>query len=458
MSIRKQMAVTIGSVAAALLILGGVTIYLSLRQVLTAHFDVGLLAKADALVTASEIDDDELELDSEILSFAGFGTKAPGDYFEIRAADGKVLAKSPSLGAGSLDRRWGAGMAGKITLPDGRDGRAVWVSFTPSDAETPEFRNLQIIVASDVGVLRDTLQTIATVLWVSGLAAMVISLVVLQVVLGSGLRPLVRLAREVQDIDLEGSQRRVATAHLPAELVPVVGKLNALLERVEATFARERRFTSHAAHELRTPLAELKLMTELGLRWPDEMTAEHVQGMLDVISELEALLDALALLSKADAKSGIRRETVEVPRTVEACLQRFQTTIEERQLSVETRLETGVISTDPVFWSAVLTNLVGNAVQYAPEGTTVRIQASASVLKVANEAPHLSADDLPQLFERFWRKSSDPRRGKHSGLGLSIVQACAEALGGSCQVSLSGGELVVEVRLPAPNRDGEGGG
>lgn len=454
------MAVTIGSVATALLILGGAAIYLSLRQVLTAHFDTGLLAKADALVAASEVDDGELELDSEILAFAGFGTKAPGDYFEIRAADGKVLARSPSLGASSLDREGrggGARIAGNIMLPGGHDGRAVWISFTPSDAETLEFRNLQIIVASDAGVLRDTLQTIATVLWVSGLAALVISLVVLQVVLGTGLRPLVRLAREVQDIDLEGSQRRVGTAHLPAELAPVAGKLNELLERVEATFARERRFTSHAAHELRTPLAELKLMTELGLRWPDEMTAGHVQGMLDVISELEALLDALALLSKADAKSGIHRETVDVPRTVEACLQRFQTTIAGRQLAVETRMETGVISTDPVFWSAVLTNLVGNAVQYAPEGTTVRIEASASGLKVANEAPHLSSNDLPQLFERFWRKSSGPLRGKHSGLGLSIVQACAEALGGSCEVSLDGGMLMVEVRLPSPNRDCEGG-
>ena len=151
------MALTIGSVAAALLILGGAGIYFSLRQVLTAHFDTGLLAKADALAAASEVDDGELELDAEILTFAGFGTKAPGVYFEIRTADGRVLAKSPSLGADALDGGTGAtasGAAGNIALPDGREGRAAWMKFTPKDAGTPEFRNLQIIVASDVAVLR----------------------------------------------------------------------------------------------------------------------------------------------------------------------------------------------------------------------------------------------------------------------------------------------------------------
>jgi signal transduction histidine kinase len=442
------MALTIGSVAAALLILGGAGIYLSLRQVLTAHFDTGLFAKADALISASEVDDGEFELDAEILSFAGFGTKAPGVYFEIRSEDGRVLARSASLGAGDLDQGSVVGSAVDIVLPDDHEGRAVSATFTPKDAETPEFQNLRIIVASDVRVLRDTLRSIATVLLVSGLAGWVISLVALQIVLALGLRPLVRLAREVQDIDLEGSRRRVATTHLPAELAPVAGKLNALLERVEATFARERRFTSHASHELRTPLAELKTMTELGLRWPDEMTPEHVQGMLDVISELEALLDALAVLAKADAKSGVQREPVDMARTLEACLQRFQATISSRQLTVETAAGGGVVSTDPAFWNAILMNVVGNAVQYAPERSSVMVEASAAGLKVANDAPLLSPEDIPQLQERFWRKAQGALQEKHYGLGLSIVQACAEALGGSCRISLDGKKLTVEVRLP----------
>src|SRR5690606_30406849 len=114
-------------------------------------------------------------------------------------------------------------------------------------------------------------------------------------VVGTGLRPLGRLTREVHEIDLDGARRRVTTSDLPAELAPVAGKLNELLERVESTFERERRFTSHAAHELRTPLAELKVMAELGLRWPDEMTPRHVEDMLEVVGELEALIDALAV-------------------------------------------------------------------------------------------------------------------------------------------------------------------
>src|SRR5690606_30267603 len=101
------------------------------------------------------------------------------------------------------------------------------------------------------------------------------------------------------------------TGRLPAELVPVATGLNEWLGRLEASFDRERRFSSHAAHELRTPLAELKSMAELGAMFPEEATPERSAEMLAVANELEALLEKLALLARADAgRQPVSPETV----------------------------------------------------------------------------------------------------------------------------------------------------
>ena len=116
--------------------------------------------------------------------------------------------------------------------------------------------------------------------------------------------------------------------------------------------------------------------------------------------------------------------------------------------SPKTRFSPGSITTDPVLWRAIIANLLGNAVTYAPGGSTLRISASPRVFAVENEAPDLDPGDLDRLFERFWRKSSSRTEKGHSGLGLSVVRAAVTFLGGECSASLDGAWLRVEVRWP----------
>ena len=210
----------------------------------------------------------------------------------------------------------------------------------------------------------------------------------------------------------------------------------------------ETRFTSDAAHELRTPLAELRAMTELGAKWPDEFTAEHGREMLEVLAELESLLETLSLLAKADSEASPHLEAVELEVGVRESLARFGDDIAERGLQIELDLSPGSITTDPVLWRAIIANLLGNAVTYAPGGSTLRISASSRVFAVENEAPDLDPGDLDRLFERFWRKSSSRTEKGHSGLGLSVVRAAVTFLGGECSASLDGSWLRVEVRWP----------
>lgn len=448
-SIRRQMALTVSAVAGVVVIAGGVSLFFALRFALRTQFDDTLRTKADALVIASVVEDGELEIDLDVQAFAGFGESSPGDYFEIHAADGTVLARSPSLGTASLpaiesppDQTEGVT---NCALPEGVDGRAYWRRFTPADDEENRFAGLRIIVASDRGRLKRTLQPIATTIAMVGAGGIVVILSLLGLVVRRGLRPLDRLGADVQRIDVERLSGRLALDDLPVELRGMAGKLNELLERLEATFARERRFTSHAAHELRTPLAELKAMTELGAAWPEEFTAGHVSEMLEVISELEALLEKLSLLARAETGGPGSIERIDLEESIHECLSRQKVEIASRNLDVDCRIEPGEFHSDPVLWRAIVHNLVDNAVAYAPAGSTIGISASPRSLSVSNDAPGLAEDDLGKLFERFWRKDGPRSGGKHSGLGLSIVRSSAEFLGGRCDAVLESGRLSVVV-------------
>jgi two-component system sensor histidine kinase QseC len=115
-SIRRQLTVTLCLAAALLLPLGGLCVYLLVKQVLLSQFDATLAAKAQALIAAAEVDDKEFEFDLDVQRFAGFGSFYDGDFFEVRRSDGEVVARSPSL-AGPRRVAWRDRVAGRVGRP-----------------------------------------------------------------------------------------------------------------------------------------------------------------------------------------------------------------------------------------------------------------------------------------------------------------------------------------------------
>lgn len=444
-SIRRQLTTALCVAAALLLPAGGVAVYWTASNLLTAQFDTTLAAKAQALVTAAEIDDDEFEIDFDVQAFAGFGQQSSEDYYQVRFANGESLQRSPSLKLTDLPAVPAAQLGrgrhfAEVTLPDGRPGRALWQTFVPADDDKQAYGTLTLAVASESVSLNHTLGTLATVLLVTGAVGLLATLLLLRLMLSHGLRPLETLAQRVQGLRVERPDQQIETGRLPAELQTVAVKINDLLARVQASLARERRFSSHAAHEMRTPLAELKAMTELMVRWPEESTPEQWKEMLAIVDEMEALLGKLSLLSRADAGGqSVIHEPVDLQQTVDASVERFLPAAEARGIRIEPSVHTGsqAFETDPVLWQTVLNNLVGNAVSHAPTGARVHVEAAPGYLAVTNPAPELAQEDVGFLFDRFWRKNTGRQNGEHSGLGLSIVAACSSLMGASCAASLS---------------------
>lgn len=446
-SIRWRLTILLCLAIGALFIATGVGVFVAMKELLRSQFDETLTAKARALITASEIDGGDFEIDLTVQDFAGFG-KDGDDYFEIRRMSGKLFKSSPSLKADEFDSP-GIGYSDKAPIDDephikngklgsGALARFYVQRFYPKDDKKKRYQDLYLIVASPTTSMHLQLALLATVLGIAGSAALLLMVPVIRLGLGRGLKPLNKLAADLGHIHPEKLHERLDVQKLPAELVPVAERLNEWLGRLEASFDRERRFSSHAAHELRTPLAELKSMAELGAAWPEEATPEHCAEMVTVAGELEALLEKLSLLARADAgRQPVQREPIDLAATVAAAISRVESKAEQRRLRLDSRVSAGSFTCDPVLWGTILQNLLGNAVAHAPEGSEVVIEASPDRLAVSNPAPGLNEEDLERLFERFWRKDDSHSGYGHSGLGLSIVKACVALLGGECHATLS---------------------
>lgn len=442
-SLRSQLTLVLGFSICALLVAGGLGIFFVTRGVLQDQFDDTLVAKATALITATEIDDEEFEIDLTVQDFAGFGSGGD-DYFEIRRSDGSVMVESPSLKppGGNLmpDFATPPGLEARLVsgnLADGRPARFFIQHFVPKDDDKREYQDLRLIAASPTRELLYSLWVLGSV--IVGVGALVLALMVpvLRTILARGLRPLESLGRQVQAIPVSRLDQRLDLTGQPEELVPLGASLNAWLGRMEASFERERRFSSHAAHELRTPLAEIKMMAELGATWPDQATPERCGEIIKVADELEALLEKLSLLARADAGSQpVELTAVDLSATIASTVDRFSSAAVAKNLTIDSRVEPGPFRSDAVLWSTILQNLIGNAISHAPTGSTINLSASPSRLVLSNPAPDLDGRDLDKLFERFWRKDPSHRGEAHSGLGLSIVKACVGLLGGTVRPAL----------------------
>jgi two-component system sensor histidine kinase QseC len=254
---------------------------------------------------------------------------------------------------------------------------------------------------------------------------------------------------------------RFATDALPAELTPISSRLNDLLTRLEQSFERERRFSADLAHELRTPIAELRALAELALKWPETRDGETDRDVLAAACQMEGIVTRLlALLRSERGQLAAVRERVELSPMIENVWKPFLQKAAEKKLHFSFGASNGAeVQTDPVLLRSILTNLVDNAVEYTPAGGTVRIESKVEhgdfTVTVGNTVEQFTPDDLSRLFDRFWRKDAARSSSDHSGLGLSLARAFASAMGGDLTAALEDSRLVFRFRSTGERQPAE---
>lgn len=259
------------------------------------------------------------------------------------------------------------------------------------------------------------------------------------------LRPLSGLAQAMEKIGPDTPSVRLKDTHI-RELAPLTTRFNEVLSRMEEGLLRERQFASGVAHELRTPLAELRTAVEVEMRYPSGRDVHELLADIGEIGmKMERIVAALLLLTRIEARiEALELQRVDVSALSHALLLRNRQRVQDRDLELQTQIEPGVAwMADPTLLDVALGNLLGNAVAYAPSGSTVVLRCSAHSWSVGNAAPELGEDDLARMQQPFWRKGKDA--GVHAGLGLALAASAARAQSMRLTLALHDGFLQASV-------------
>jgi two-component system sensor histidine kinase MprB len=271
----------------------------------------------------------------------------------------------------------------------------------------------------------------------------------------AGLRPVDKLTEAVEHV----ARTEDLTIRIPVEddSEDEVARLSRSFNSMTASLASSRdlqqQLIADAGHELRTPLTSLRTNIELltrseetGRPIPPADRKALLASVKAQMTELAALIGDLQELSRSEGQRGERVQVVPLLDTVEAALRRAR--LRGPELTITADLKPWYVRAEPSALERAVVNILDNAVKFSPEGGTVEVRLADGELTVRDHGPGIPADELPHVFDRFWRSPS-ARALPGSGLGLSIVARTVQQAGGQVVLAhAEGGGTVATVRLP----------
>lgn len=252
-----------------------------------------------------------------------------------------------------------------------------------------------------------------------------------------GFLPLLRISRQItarQPSYLEP----IDASQAPEEIRGMVKALNGLFGRLADTLEKERRFTANAAHELRTPLAAIKVHAQnLASDTVEERSQRGARSIINGVDRMTRVVEQLLTLSRLESGEGMNRQAVDLTRLGRELQRDMQPLVDGRGLQFSQQIPDAlsVLSYENGLY-VLLRNLLDNAVRYTPEGGEVRLrmwpETNRLHIEIADSGPGIPAAERERVFERFVRLAGQRTSG--SGLGLSIVKELAERLGGDIRL------------------------
>jgi two-component system sensor histidine kinase QseC len=406
------------------------------------QFDAGLEATAHLLAASIEQDANDVELGLE---------PEPQDiqratYYQIWRTRDIVVAKSPLLNAESLGRLPDEANSPTFMNSGGGDGkplRAIGLRFLPRAAENDkrlpqkaDLQTLTLTVARDAAELHGQLRFLRRLLLTATAAVTALSLLIAAVAVRHSLLPLNAIAWQIGAIRADDLTARVAAMRIPTEIVPIKERWNDLLQRLQASFQRERRFTADVAHELRTPLAGIRSTIEVMLlrARKSQKYQTVLSDCLVIVQNMQAMVNNLLMLARLDTRQIVlRQDRVPLADLVETCWRPFCERAQHPHITfASTILDDQMCRCDPDSLSMVVSNLLANASEYTNDAGQIRAAAHPAEgqveLTISNTGCSLSQEQIPQVFDCFWRSDlSRTDAGVHCGLGLALAQRLVTA-------------------------------
>ena len=480
-SIRRQLTLQILAGALVMLFVAGLVFFAVIHQRVVGDFDRMLEAEAEVLARNAERKGRILVWDVPDTYEEGSRQNGNPAYCQLFLEDGTVVGLSQTLGTDDLPRLEGRQQAVRDgRLPNGRRGRILQKTFRPASddadpqtgAEDPREQTFPIPTTVNLADLHLVLvvarsrEGLDRLLGSLGIAGAVVALglagglaLLVRRAITRGLRPIDEMNAQIAAIAPEALATRLQVARPPVELAAIETAVNRLLDRVQGAFEKERRFSSDLAHELRTPIAELRTACEVGGQWPDdvEATREFFQDTGMIALQLEKIVATMLALSRCEnGTAPVQLRRICLQALVRECWRQSAPAAEAKRLRFDDRLAPDLaVECDEDKLGIIVRNLVENAVAHSPPDTVVECSGAATPggteLRLVNTANDLERADLARVFDRFWRKDAARGDRNHAGLGLSIARGLCELLGIRLSVDLREGRLFEACLVfPAP--------
>lgn len=275
----------------------------------------------------------------------------------------------------------------------------------------------------------------------------------------AGLKPLRQIAATTERITSVNLAERIRIDGLPSEVSTLAQRFNNMLERLEDSFERLSRFSADIAHELRTPVNNLRVGMEVALgrgRSVDEYR-ETLGSCLEECSRLSRIIDSMLFIARSeDPRTQIKREPVDVSRELQRMRDYFELPASEAGVELSISCASNVHGDlDRLLFQRAIGNLVGNAIRYTPRGGRVAVSAARDNgdirVEVSDTGCGIAPEDLPHIFDRFYR--ADPARTTapgNAGLGLAIVKSIVALHGGTITARSQPGQgTSMSIRMPS---------
>ena len=431
-SIRVRLTLWYSAVLAVGMVVLNLLTWFALHEALMSNYESGLDDRLEAFALFVQQESSGHDREDLLEEAREYSTGLPeGDSLRVLSPDGTVLFERGTTTAESLQRS-------RLFQIRGHEVRLELSAPLHDYYET-------------LGVLRSVM---------IGVSPVVLALAVL----GGGwlarrsLLPVDELTREARAIDEKDLQTRLSVPSTGDELQRLAETLNDLLSRIENSVRSVIRFTGDAAHELRTPVAVIRASTEVALR--QERSAEAYRETLEAIQRetlhVTNLLEQLLMLARGDAGAlQLEFDALPIGSLLRLSLESAAPLAESKEIPLESALpgQDSLVWADETATRRLLLILIENAVKYTPAGGRVKVRLEVGVdecrIEVEDTGPGISAEALPQVFDRFYRAAPDRDRLDGAGLGLAIARTIAQAHGGRLEAqSHNGSGTVFRLTLP----------
>ena len=387
---------------------------------------------------------------------------SPGVYVQILNTNGEIVRRSDNLGDAQLP-------IDPATLEANLSGRAVYATVTVEGAPVRLYSaplvlgNRRIIgivqVARSLATIEATLRRLRLILVLGVVGMLFLSSLGSALLVREGLRPIDEITQMARHISrAEDLSQRLDYQGPMDEVGRLAATFNEMLERLDRMFRAQRRFVADASHALRTPLTAIRGNADLLLQHDvdEEARRASLQAIRREVERTARLVSDLLFLAQADAGQTLDKQPVEMATLLLEVYQQARLMADGVTLTLGHE-DQGLVAGDPDRLKEVLLNLVDNALKYTPRGGKVTLSLYYNEpwvqVCVSDTGPGIPPEDLPHIFERFYRVKSikpQPGRAAGTGLGLSIVKWIVEEHGGHVTVESQVGKgTTFTVWLPA---------